>query len=293
MDFLRKFLISFVVFVAVCYFGLTWFVDSEVKKEFNETMAGIEGVTLSYDDIGMDIWAQCVQLTDVAVTFPQGQHLTADEVNIIAYDQMHQVPHFMTATAKGVTLEADPVNVGEWSRTMQALDLGTIKGDLTLDYAYDFEDDVLTLKALNLAVPGVGDMAVSGELDSLELEMFRVEKILGLRFRDLRLRFVNGSFMDTLMRESGKWLNMPKEDARNQICGELTAMADYAAKDKNIVAEDALRGLRRYVNDPHTVTITATPPEPVPFLYFFMGRDFYDNLRLMNVKVMTDSSEDI
>lgn len=293
MPFIRKFLLSFAIFVVACYLGLTWFVNSEVEKEFNEAIADIEGMTVNYGDIGVDITDQCVSLTDVTATFPQGQHLTAEEVRITSFDQIHPIPHFMKATAMGVTLTADQANVGSWAPTMRALDLGTVKGDLNLDYAYDPTADILTLKTLTLRVPDVGDIDLSGAIDGVELDLFRVEKLLGLRIRDLNFKFANGSFMDTLMRESAKWLSTTKDDAQARISAELTAMADYAGKEDNPIAEDALRGLKRYVNDPNTVTIAATPKEPVPALYFFMGRDMYDNIRLMNVTVTTDSGEDI
>ncbi len=81
--------------------------------------------------------------------------------------------------------------------------------------------------------------------------------------------------------------------ARATICAELAAMADYAGKDDNVVAENALRGIKRFVDNPGNLTISVKPAEPVPFLFLFMGRDFYDNLRLLNVKVSTDSSDDI
>lgn len=288
-----KFLLSFVLFVAVCYVGLVWFVNSEVEKGFNEAVAAVDGLTVNYSDLSVDISDQCVTLADVDAYLPDGQHVTAEEVRITAFDQINPIPHFMAATASGVTIEATRANVGDWAPTFRSLDMGVLKGDVALDYQYTPDADRLDVKALKINVPGVGDADITGSIDRLDLEVLRVEKTLGLRILDLDMTFTNLSLIDAVVRESALGLNISRTEALQRFNQELDAMAEYAGKEKNSVAENALRGLKRYINDPGTVTIIADPKEPVPVLYFFMGRDIYDNIRLMNVKIMTDSSEDI
>lgn len=288
-----KFLLSFAIFVAVCYVGLVWFVNSEVEKGFNEAVDAVEGLTVNYSDLVVDISDQRITLADVDAYLPDGQHVTAKEVRITAFDQINPIPHFMTATASGVTLEATPANVGDWAPTLRALDMEIIKGDVALDYQYDPVTNTLDIKNLTVNVLNVGDADVSGSIDRLDLQILRVEKVLGLRIMDLDVTFTNHSLIDAVVRESARGLNVSRGEALQRFNQELDTMADYAGKEENTVAENALRGLKRYINDPGTVTITADPTEPVPVLYFYMGRDIYDNIRLMNVKVVTDSSEDI
>ena len=139
----------------------------------------------------------------------------------------------------------------------------------------------------------LGDIDISGTIDRLDLQLLRVEKIFGLRIGKASLTFVNHSLIDSLLQGSARGLNISTVDALALISAELTSMAEYAGRDENQVAENALLGLKRYLNDPGSVTITADPVEPVPVLYFFMGRDVFDNLRMMDVKVVTDSTEKI
>jgi len=288
-----KFLLSFAIFVAVCYVGLTWFVNSEVEKGLNEAVTSIEGLTLSYSDLSVSIPNQCVTLENVVATLPQGQHILADEVSITAFDQINPVPHYMTAKAKGVTMETTPANIGTMSTSMQALDIAAITGDLTLDYRYDPETKTLDLKTLTLKVPELADAKLSATIDKLDLQPFRMENLIGLRLGKANLTFTNHSLINTLIRESAKRLSISETNALTRISAELSAVADYVGKDENRVAENALRGLRRYINDPGTVIVSSTPAEPVPMLYFFMGRDIYENLRMLNVQIETDSSEEI
>ena len=121
-----KFLLSFVIFVGVCYGGLTWFVNSEVEKGLNNCVAEVKGLTLAYTDLTVSIADQCVSLENVEATLPQGMHLTADEVRITAFDQLNPIPHYMTAEASGVLLNTTPTNIGSWSMPMQSLNIPAI-----------------------------------------------------------------------------------------------------------------------------------------------------------------------
>lgn len=288
-----KFLLSFVIFVAVCYVGLIWFVNSEVRKGLDNAVAEVEGLTLTYTDLTVSIMDRRVSLQNVETTLPQGQYLTAEEVRITSFDQLNIFPHYMIAEATGVVFDTTPANVGSWSMFLQSLNIPTIDGDVALDYQYDPETKTLDLKTLTVKAPELGDIDISGTIDRLDSQLLRVEKIFGLRVGKASLTFTNHSLIDSLLQGSARGLNISTADALTLISEELTSLAEYAGRDENPVAENALLGFKRYLNDPGSVTITANPVEPVPVLYFFMGRDVFDNLRMMNVEVVTDSIEDI
>lgn len=288
-----KFIFSFLLFVGACYVGLTWFVNSEVEKGLNNSIAEISGLSLAYSDISVSIVNHTVSLTKVEATLPQGQHLTADEVTITSFDQINPIPHYIIANATGVVFDATPANVGEWADTLHAFDISAIKGNVSLDYRYIPDTMTLALNTLTIKAPELGDIEITGSIDKLDLHLLRMEELIGLRMGDVDFTFTNHSLIDTMIQASARGLNVSETDALAQISAELTAMADYAGNDENSLAEGALRGFKRYINDPGSITIKARPVDPIPFLYFFMGRDLYDNLRMMNVEVETNSSEDI
>jgi hypothetical protein len=88
-------------------------------------------------------------------------------------------------------------------------------------------------------------------------------------------------------------LNISRTDTLTLVSTELHSMAEYAGKNEKPIAENALLGLDRYLNDPGFITITTKPVEPIPLLYFFMGRDIYDNLHALKIDIKTDSSDNI
>ena len=86
-------------------------------------------------------------------------------------------------------------------------------------------------------------------------------------------------------------MGLTEEITRRKVAEELEGLADYAARQGNDPAENAMRGLQRFVEESGTLTVTATPRDPVPVLYFFMGRDLYENLRLLNIDVVTQPNQ--
>ncbi|MDC0335983.1 hypothetical protein OAN24_03680 [Pseudodesulfovibrio sp.] len=288
-----KFLLSFLLFVTVCYVGLVWFVDREVTQEIDRTVADTPGMELAYDDVSVSLSDHTVTLDKVEMALPDGQHFVADTVAISRFDQLNTIPHFVTAKATGVVMETTFANFGSWAAPLTAMGIETVTGDVDLNYDYDTENKELTLDSLAITSADLGDIAISGTIKNLDLAELRVEKLLGLGVSMADLQFTNRSLMDSMLDSAARNMGVSKDTARAQIGAELTVMADYAGKDGNTVAEDALRGIKRFVDEPGTLKLSVRPAEPVPLLYFFMGRDFYDNLRLLNVKVITNSSDEI
>ncbi len=288
-----KFLFSFVLFAAVCYGGLVWFIDSEVSKEIDQAVANTPGMELVYDDVTVSISDHSVKLDGVEAKLPDGQRFTAETLQISRIDQVNPVPHFLTAQASGVSMTVNFSNFGSWAAPLLAMGLKTVNGDVAFNYDYDAETKALKLNELDIKVTDIGDLNLSGTIASLNLEELRVEQMLGLRVASADLKYTDRSLINSMMRGAANAMGTTDGKARATICAELAAMADYAGKDDNVVAENALRGIKRFVDNPGNLTISVKPAEPVPFLFLFMGRDFYDNLRLLNVKVSTDSSDDI
>ena len=292
MSAIKKFLLSFVIFAAVCALGLKWYVNYEVGRELDQAVADVDGLELRYDDLSVSIFDPSVTLAGVTGRLPTGERFTADSVRVTAFDQRNPVPHYATVEAKSVRLLEAPTMAGWWPGR-PALSEESAPLDLALDYRYDQASQRLEIKTARLDCPEVGSLDFNGTFSGLDLAEPSVERLIGLRIAKADLRFTEGCLLGSFLRDSARVLGTSAEDFRARLCAELSAMADYAAGQDNPVAEDALRGIRRFVADPGTVTIQARPGEPVPVPYFFMGRDMYDNLRLLGVSVTTDSSDDI
>lgn len=288
-----KFFVSLFIFAVVCYVGLGAFVDSEVSKEINQSVADTPGMSLSYNDLNVDIFEHTVHLEGVNMTLPGGQSFQAESVDILRFDNLNPVPYYVTLAVQGMIVKVDYANFGDWAGALTAMGVNEVKGDVVVNYDYNPATQALTLNELDVTNSELGDLNISGVIDRLDLIDLRVEKLVGLRISKADLTFKDNSLMDSMLGCVSDKEVKSEEQARSLFCAELEAMAEFAGKADNPVAENALRGLKRFVDQPGTITITARPSEPVPWLYFFMGRDFYDNMRLLNLEVKTDSGDHI
>lgn len=293
MNRVLKFFLSFLLFVALCYVGLVWYVDREVGKGIDQAVLDTPGMYLSYNDLSVSITNHSVTLTDVETTLPDGSHIKADTVVITRFDQMNPIPYYIQAKATGAVMDVTFTNFGTWAAPLNAAGVKQIKGDVELDYSYDAKAEELTINKLDINAPELGDLSLTGSINHLDLSAPRVEELLGLHMKDMTLSYDDHSLVTALVDNMAREMGTSTPAARERITAELDAMAEYAGTSGNEVAEDALLGLKRFMSKPGSITISAKPEESVPYLYLFMGRDMYDNLRLLNVTVTTDAGDSI
>ena len=293
MGALKKFLLSFVVFVAVCGAGLLWYVHYEVGRELTRAVAGVDGLSLDWKGLSVSILDPGVTLEGVEGTLPTGEHFTAERVRVTSFDQRNPVPHYASVSAHGVRMDRAPVLRHWWPGMAKAIEGDDHPCDLALDYAYNPASKVLNIRTARLQCPAMGKLEMTGALSGLDFADHRMEQLIGLRIDRADVRFTEGALVGSLLRDTALALNVSEDAVRDQVCAELGAMADYAVRAGNPEAGEALRSFCRFVREPGTLVLTARPSEPVPVPYFFMGRDIYDNIRLLGLSVATEKNGEI
>lgn len=288
-----KFLLSFIIFVAVCAAGVGWFIENEVEKGLYEAIGGTEGLRLDYADCSVNILDHTVVLTDVHATLPTGHHFTAHKLRILTFDQLNPRPYFATATGSGIDIPVTPANFGTLAAPIRELGIASIKGEVSLDYEYSPDTATLNIKEFSLDDADLGHARLSSQLDQLDLIHPRLEQLIGTRIKKASLTFTNQGLMDHLIADWAKRMHTSKDVTVARITKELAGLAKYANSQDNPQAENVLLGLKRFLGDPGTMTVTAEPTAPVPVLYFFMGRDIMENMRLLDLKIKTDSDDNV
>ncbi|WP_419785646.1 hypothetical protein [Pseudodesulfovibrio sp.] len=290
---LKKFLLSFVVFLVVCGLGLKWYVNYEVNRELRRAVAEVDGLALQWDGLSVSILHPAVTLEGVAGVLPTGDSFTADQIRVTSFDQRNTIPHYATAEAIGVRMDQAPGLHHWWPGLAKPVEGQENPCNLSLDYTYDPGNKKLMIKKASMESSELGRIELACTLTGLDLADPRPEQIVGLRIAGAKVRFIEGALVESMLRDTACALNSDTEQVRCQICDELTALADYADGNQNPEAADALRGFEQFVRKPRVVTITARPDEPVPVPYFFMGRDLCDNIRLLNLSVTTEEKVEL
>jgi len=270
-----------------------WFVNSEVSREIDRVVAETPGLELSYGDLSVSLTDHAVTLENVETHLPDGKYFTADVLRISRFDQENPVPHFATVEAIGVSMETTFSNFGSWAAPLLASGFSTVHGSFGMSYEYDAKEKQLKVDELVVKAEDLGDLHLATTLDRLDLDAFRMEKIIGLRMEHAMLTVTDHGMVRAVVHSIAKSFGTSDPVARNQMVTELALMADYAGDSKNPVAEGVLTGLRKFLVKPGTLFLEAKPVEPVPFLACFLGRDIYENMRLMNISATAGSNDDI
>lgn len=283
MNNLAKFAFSLILLVIVGYGVLVWFVNSEVEKELTATIEEVDGLAVSYDDLWVEISDSTLVLTRPTVTLPTGEIFAADELTIHSFDPQNPIPHFVKAQAKGLVIQAkDAEKIG------LPMD-EDLRGDLLLDYGYTPGNKSLTLNTLSFDDTKFGRAELSGTVTELDLNAFRMEKLIGLRLGNAKLTFTDREFVNTLLGNYGTIAGASTDQVRQRVGRELGSFADIGDKKGKSEAAKTLRALKDFIEKSGTVTVRATPMEPVPYMYLFMGRDIYDNIELFGLSIERNS----
>lgn len=285
---LSKFLIGFVLFMVLLYVGTNWFVHDQVESAVQEVVAGIPGVELRYSRLDVGFTEHTVTLNEVELI--QGKkRIFADRVVFYHVDEKHTVPHSLKASATGVVLPADWTHLGSFAMVFNTLGLVELRGDCDVEYVYDSKKRELNLKRFHFNAADLGDLELGATFSNIDLDGFRPEKMVGLQVGDMDLAFADAGLMQHLNEGYAATRTMTPEEVRDFFASEISVLIRQAKKNKATIAADAFEGIRSYIETPEKLVVSARPEQPVPWLYFFMGRDVFESMKILNLTVENES----
>lgn len=279
-----KFLVGFILVVVLFYAGMQWYVHDTVEKGIHEAVDKVDELELNYSRLDVDISDHVVTLTEVDIKRGR-ERFFADKLVISNFDQKHEPPHSMSIRADGMVLPVDVTHLGPLASLFKELGMVELRGDGTLDYAFDPDNNTLNIQNLRFTSDTLGDFAMEAAFGNINLDDFRQEQLVGLHIVGADISFRDSGLMDRILDAYAAHSAMSRQEAREFLATEVAALALGAKAIDNKHAEQAFLGLGSFVNDPQEIIIRATPEEPVPWLYFFMGRDVFESIRLLDLVV--------
>ncbi|WP_147818964.1 hypothetical protein [Salidesulfovibrio onnuriiensis] len=281
---ISKFLVAFVLFVVLFYAGMQWYVHDTVEKGLQEAVEKVPDMELNYSRLDVNFRTYAVTLTEVDLR-KGDERFFADKVVFSDFDQRHEVPHAMSVKADGVVLPVDVPHLGPLASLFKELGMVELRGDCTLDYAFDPGKNALQVQDFRFRSPELGDFTFRGGFGGVNIDEFRPESLVGLQILGMDISFADSGLMDRVLDVYSMHRNMDREEARAFVSSEVGSLAAAAKVQGNEQAMQAFLNLGEFVKDPGTLVIKATPEEPVPWLYFFMGRDVFESIRLLDLLV--------
>lgn len=256
-------------------FGVKMHMEGKIRQSARRAADSVRPTALfEYrdEDLVIDLWRQALRLDNLRVVPAGGAPVRLDRLLVRDADLEHSVPHRLDLSAEGLRLEGagpglDPLAAGLLAQG------GNRTGRLDLAYEYHPQDRVLDIRELSVEAPGLGRARLALGLGNVDLEAAGLWKNFTSSIRGAELDLAAA----------------PDRAASGPLPAAWTAELEHwrakAERDGNARALAALEGLKRFAEQPGRLKATARPKEPVPILYFFMGRDLPDILGLLRVEV--------
>ncbi len=247
----------------------------EAARRAAADLAPFAAVTFRDQDLSLDPWRMALRLDNLEIAPQGGPPLHVDRLLIRGLDLAHAIPHRLDLRAEGLRLDLSEGGLGLAGDELRARGTPRLSASLDLVYDYAPEDKVLSVRTLALDAPGYGRARLTVSLSNVDLDK-------GSLWRNFTSALKGGELS---LAPEGR--TAPAEPGRltREALAEIDRHLAQAEKDGNPRAQAALAALRRFAAAPGLLSVTAQPKEPVPFLYFFMGRNLPDILSLLRVEV--------
>ena len=177
-------------------------------------------------------------------------------------------PANILVRATGAHLPASLLSNSIVSAMVTMLHYDQFIADITLDSEYDTTADTLTLHALSVDAADVGKLTIAGKVSHFSLRGMADPKTsaaarAAARLDQLTLRIDNAGFVERMLDMQAQLLGGTRDDVRSQIVdGALPFALSFVSNET--FRDQFLAAVSAFLKDPHSLTITFSPTEPVP-----------------------------
>lgn len=275
-----KILLIALVVIAALYGGLRWFVQSQVEKGLRQA-AQSHGAEVNWQGLNVSLLERSVSIDGMEAVW-NGNEYSAERIDFIDLDHRNRPPHFAHVEVQGADFALDPQLLGWASALASGMRLERIRGDLALDYKFDKGDNSLHVKRLATDLEGIGDLEGMIGLHNVELETFGLADLVGLQVGRSKMRFTDDGLLDRL---SLALVAGPEKERRDRFAASLALLARTAETRQQPIMAETYADLGRFFENGGTLRLSTAPPEPVPWLYFYMGNSPERIARMLALEV--------
>lgn len=282
-------LLAAVVLLVGVYVGAKLYFDAMAERELLKATAEVEdSARIVFSGVSADLLRQGVEINGVIIDFRDGTTARAKSVFLEDIDLERETPHFLSAMVRGIEIDVDEGNFGSDYVYIQRLGYQTFFCDLDLSYVYDQELKRLRVEHVDLNVRDVGRISADFSVGNVNIDELSLERQIGLQIVDVKVDYNDASLADRMLKTLAQDAGISEEEAVKRISARIDANIEWAEKENNSIAAEAFRGLKSFLKKREGIRLTSSPEEPVPWLYFFMGRNMLEIISLLNIEVESD-----
>ena len=169
--------------------------------------------------------------------------------------------------------------------------------DFGLGMSWDEATETLLLEDFHIAIAGAGSITATMELGGVPRQLLEDPdgvadaELLGIEFNWAEFVITDEAVADRLFRWTAEGTDTPPEQYRDEFIRGLPFLLGVSMD--RVVALAIAPALQDFLRSPSTLTISARPEEPVPFLVMGLvtGESPFDLLELLNVELSVEPLE--
>ncbi len=194
--------------------------------------------------------------------------VTVATLSVEMGDVAEGAPMNVMVTATGAQMPATAVASPIASAVLDRLGYDHVQADVTVDAAYDPDADTVDVRSLTVDAPDIGKIAVTASFSGLSLHRLadpEEEKAAraAARLNSLSVRFDDAGFVKRMLAMQADMLGGTPDDVREALVdGALPVALSFV--DNTGFRDSFLAAVDTFLQDPHSLTLTAAPQQPVP-----------------------------
>lgn len=277
--------IGAVVFLVVVYSGIDIYVTGIAEQRIHEVLADARRVAdVTYEKIDVSLWGKDVRISGVTISAKgSNEPIHVDEFIIHEFDDESEVPEFLSVSCNGIQLDMDVLSkkIG----TLQKLGYKKkMAVDLNIDYRFDRAKESLAVNNLEIKAKGAGSLKINLRLGNLRLD--DLDELLGnfprVSFKEAKIIFQDDSLTNRLLKLGANETRMSEKDFKKFVFREIDKKME---REKDDFTRKALGGMKRFLDSPKELLISASPSTPLTINRILNVRDPNGVVNLLKIKI--------
>lgn len=275
------------VILVSAFIGASIYASNIAEEKIDIAIENISNhATVDYGNINVDLLKQDINISDVVISSNNSKaKIIINEIVIHDIDEKSDIPLFMNVSFNGVNLsESQLIDNNEIINKLG--NNGSSLMDISVDYLYNEEDQVINLNKLNFSADNVGEMDVSFRLGNIDLNpqknMYLFSVLPKIILHNVKVAYRDESLIEVLQALAANDQNKSIEAIKTEAINDINQIIK---REKDDFTKNALNEIKNFINNPESLTISLTPTKPLALGKLMHVSEPKDLIRLLNVEV--------
>ncbi len=279
--------IGIVVVLIAIYSGIKIYASNSAEKKINEAIAkAAVFADIDYKKVSVDLIGMDVRISDILVCPANAEKkIKIDEIIIYDIDDKSDIPAFLSMSFRGIELNIK--DLGNNANDLKALGYNDkLMINLNADYTYDNEKKELDIKKIGIGADDAGEINISFRLGNINLKPKEIISLIftfpQVIFNEAKIKYNDDSLAKRLLNLGAQKNQTNLENFKKSLVQKIEKEIKM---EKDVFIKNALVEIKKFLEDPEKISISASPSKPHPIGRIMRVNDPKDIIKLLNIQI--------